>query len=107
MRYGIGLAVRGSGHWAWCDVPAQGSETVEIAFQPARRGLHAVPPLTALETYALFGEALLPVQIVGFAVALAGVLIVRRPQAPAGRDIRTVGSTDAAVRAVVDVVARD
>ena len=27
-RYGIGLAVRGSGHWAWCDVPAQGSETV-------------------------------------------------------------------------------
>ena len=47
VRYGIGLAVRGSGHWAWCDVPAQGSETVEIAFQPARRGLHAVPPLTA------------------------------------------------------------
>lgn len=41
--------------------------------------LFAVPPLTALETYALFGEALLPVQIVGFAVALAGVLIVRRP----------------------------
>lgn len=46
-RYGIGMAVRGSGQWAWSDVPAQGSETVEIAFQPPRRGLHPVPPLTA------------------------------------------------------------
>ena len=47
VRHGIGLAVRGSGQWAWCDVPAQGSETVEIAFKPERRGLHPVPPLTA------------------------------------------------------------
>jgi len=47
VRYGIGLAVRGSGQWAWSDVPAQGTEAVEIAFQPERRGLHAVPPLTA------------------------------------------------------------
>lgn len=47
VRYGIGLSVRGSGQWAWGDVPAQGSETVDIAFRPARRGLHAVPPLTA------------------------------------------------------------
>ncbi|RZL64767.1 MAG: DUF58 domain-containing protein [Variovorax sp.] len=47
MRYGIGMAVRGSGQWAWTDVPAGGSATVEIAFRPARRGLHPVPPLTA------------------------------------------------------------
>ena len=47
VRYGIGMAVRGSGHWAWTDVPAQGSATVEIAFQPERRGLHPVPALTA------------------------------------------------------------
>jgi len=47
VRYGIGLSVRGSGQWAWGDVPAQGSETIDIAFQPAHRGLHAVPPLTA------------------------------------------------------------
>ena len=47
VRYGIGLAVRGSGQWAWTDVPAQGSETVEIAFRPERRGLHAMPALTA------------------------------------------------------------
>ena len=47
VRYGIGLSVRGSGQWAWADVPAQGSETVEVAFQPSKRGLHPVPPLTA------------------------------------------------------------
>ena len=46
-RYGIGLSVRGSGQWAWSDVPAQGSESVAIAFLPERRGLHPVPPLTA------------------------------------------------------------
>ena len=47
VRYGIGMAVRGSGQWAWCDVPAQGSATLDIAFQPERRGLHPVPPLVA------------------------------------------------------------
>lgn len=47
VRYGIGMAVRGSGQWAWTDVPAEGTSTVEIAFQPERRGLHPVPPLTA------------------------------------------------------------
>ena len=46
-RHGIGLAVRGSGLWSWCDVPAGGSSTVEVAFQPPRRGLQKVPPLTA------------------------------------------------------------
>lgn len=46
-RYGIGMAVRHSGQWSWCDVPAQGSATVEVAFRPERRGLHAVPTLTA------------------------------------------------------------
>ncbi len=46
-RYGIGLAVRGTGQWSWSDVPAGGSTTVEVAFRPPTRGLHAVPPLTA------------------------------------------------------------
>jgi uncharacterized protein (DUF58 family) len=41
------MAVRHSGQWSWCDVPAGGSTTVEVAFQPERRGLHPVPPLTA------------------------------------------------------------
>ena len=46
-RHGIGLAVLGSGQWVWTDVPAQGSATVELAFQPTRRGLHQLPTLTA------------------------------------------------------------
>ena len=50
MRYSIGLAVLDAtheDHWTWTDVPGQGSCTVQVAFQPGRRGLHRVPPLTA------------------------------------------------------------
>ena len=47
IRHGIGLAVLGSTHWIWADVPAQGSSTVHIAFKPQRRGLQRVPTLTA------------------------------------------------------------
>jgi len=46
-RYGIGLAVLGSGHWLWTDVPAQGSSSVHIAFELARRGLQPVPSISA------------------------------------------------------------
>jgi uncharacterized protein (DUF58 family) len=49
-RYGIGLAVLDASHedhWAWTDVPGQGRATVSVAFQPLKRGLHRVPPLTA------------------------------------------------------------
>ena len=51
VRHGIGLAVMGSGHWAWCDVPAQGVSTLQVAFQPLSRGLHRVPTLTAETRY--------------------------------------------------------
>ena len=57
VRHGIGLSVldpqavdgqKGAGrHWAWTDVPAQGSSLVQVAFTPARRGLHRLPTLTA------------------------------------------------------------
>ena len=57
VRYGIGLSVlnpqtanskKGSlPHWVWTDVPAQGSSLVQVAFTPARRGLHRLPTLTA------------------------------------------------------------
>ena len=57
IRHGIGLgvldpaAVDGNAdstrHWAWTDVPAQGSSMVQVAFTPARRGLHRLPTLTA------------------------------------------------------------
>lgn len=46
-RYGIGLSVLDSSHWAWADVPPEGSSTVQIAFRPPRRGLQQVPVLTA------------------------------------------------------------
>jgi drug/metabolite transporter (DMT)-like permease len=35
------------------------------------------PPLAAVESYLAFGETLSVVQIVGFGVALAGVLLAR------------------------------
>jgi len=53
VRHGIGLSVLdapgtpGSRHWAWTDVPSQGSATVQVGFTPARRGLHRLPTLTA------------------------------------------------------------
>lgn len=47
VRYGIGLAVLGSAHWSWTDVPAQGSARVQIAFNPTRRGQYPLPSLTA------------------------------------------------------------
>jgi len=50
-RQGIGLATLDDAaqhrRWTWCDVPAQGSCTLQVGFRPGRRGLHRVPPLTA------------------------------------------------------------
>lgn len=46
-RYGIGLAVLDAGQWAWTDVAAQASSTVQLAWLPSRRGLHRLPTLTA------------------------------------------------------------
>ncbi|WP_237219145.1 DUF58 domain-containing protein [Rhodoferax aquaticus] len=53
IRYGIGLAVLGTQHWSWADVPAQGSTKVQVAFQPVQRGQYRVPPLTAETRYPL------------------------------------------------------
>ncbi|WP_323122659.1 DMT family transporter [Burkholderia alba] len=39
--------------------------------------LFLAPPLAALQGYVLFGETLAPVQLAGFAVALAGVVLAR------------------------------
>ncbi|RZJ17306.1 MAG: DUF58 domain-containing protein [Haliea sp.] len=52
-RHGIGVRVlpppgrEVEPQWTWTDVPAQGSSTVQVAFTPARRGLHRLPALTA------------------------------------------------------------
>ena len=40
--------------------------------------LLAVPPLAALEAWAIFGETLAPVQLLGFVMAMAGVALARR-----------------------------
>jgi len=50
-RHGIALALQGSGQWAWCDVPALGSASVELGFEPTRRGLQTVPPLAIQTLY--------------------------------------------------------
>jgi len=49
-RHAIALALRGSGLWSWADVPAQGSASLQLAFEPTRRGLQDVPPL-AVQTH--------------------------------------------------------
>ncbi len=46
-RYGIGLAVLGTGQWTWTDVAGQASASVQLAFMPGRRGLHRLPMLSA------------------------------------------------------------
>lgn len=53
VRYGIGLALWGSDHWNWTDVPAQGHSVVQVACTPLPRGLHRLPTLTAETRYPL------------------------------------------------------
>ena len=37
-----------------------------------------VPPLTALQSWAILGETLVPLQVLGFALTIVGVALVRR-----------------------------
>ncbi|MFM7332751.1 MAG: DUF58 domain-containing protein [Brachymonas sp.] len=56
QRPSIGLALLDDAHaphWAWADVPAQGSTTLNVAFKAPRRGLHRVPDLQAETRYPL------------------------------------------------------
>ena len=50
-RHGIGVALMDSRlpreHWAWTDVPAEGSARVQVAWMAPRRGRHDLPLLTA------------------------------------------------------------
>lgn len=56
VRYSIGIRAlleRGAENpppthqWAWCDVPAQGTSSVQVAFHPVQRGRQRLPALTA------------------------------------------------------------
>ena len=56
VRHGIGLGVTdhpGDAHLAWTDVPAQGSAQLQVAWAAPRRGLHALPALTAVTLFPL------------------------------------------------------
>ena len=57
-RHGIGLGVKterrvGDEQLAWADVPALGSEVLHVAWAAPRRGLHALPALTAVTLFPL------------------------------------------------------
>ncbi|MDR1969250.1 MAG: DUF58 domain-containing protein [Burkholderiaceae bacterium] len=52
-RLAIGVALAGTNHWSWADVPAQGEATLQIGFKPVRRGLYRAPTLTAETRYPL------------------------------------------------------
>ncbi len=55
-RPSIGLALQDDAHaphWAWADVPAQGTSVVNVAFKAERRGLHRIPALQAETRYPL------------------------------------------------------
>lgn len=47
VRHGIALSVLGSQAWAWADVPAQGSASLQVAWRVAQRGWVHLPMLTA------------------------------------------------------------
>lgn len=56
QRPSVGLALldaEHAPHWAWADVPAQGTSVVNVAFKAKRRGLHRVPNLQAETRYPL------------------------------------------------------
>ena len=46
-----------------------------------------VPPLAAIEAWVLFGERLGPVQLIGFALALGGVMLGRSTRPARNQEI--------------------
>jgi len=74
---------------AWAALILSGVGTFLLVWM-VRRGRAAnvaslmllAPPLAAVESYLLFGDRLSPVQIAGFAIALAGVFLCRPAAAP-------------------------
>jgi len=94
LACGLFALLLGERHWAagwlplaslgWASVFLSGGGTTLLVWM-VRRGeaarvsalLLLVPPLVAVETFVLFGDTLTPVQIAGFAVAIAGVWLAR------------------------------
>ena len=51
---------------------------IDATLNGIEHGLLAVPPLSALQAWFIFGETLAVIQVVGFGVAIAGVALARR-----------------------------
>jgi len=77
-RHAIGVALQGTGHWAWADVPGQGQASVQVSFKPPRRGLHRAPVLTAETRFPLGAFRVWTVWR-----PAAQVLVYPAPEAPA------------------------
>jgi len=77
-RYGLGLAVFGSANWLWSEVPAQGSCTLQLAWQAPRRGQVALPLLTVESRFPMGAFRVWTVW-----QPASGVLVYPRPEAGA------------------------
>jgi uncharacterized protein (DUF58 family) len=91
VRYGIGMAVWGTGHWSWTDVPAQGSTKVTVSFQARQRGVHRVPTLTAETRFPLGTFRVWTVWRPAARVLVYPAIEVHAPPLPAGEP-RTGGA---------------
>jgi uncharacterized protein (DUF58 family) len=91
IRYGIGVCLQPeepeagssarqhhSKAWVWTDVAAQNQSSAHVAFQPARRGRHAVP-LLSVETRFPLGTF----RVWSIWRPTATVLVYPRPESPA------------------------
>ncbi|GAA6121591.1 DMT family transporter [Acidovorax sp. FG27] len=66
----LGLSIGGATLLIWLMRRGEATRTSAL--------LLAVPPLSAVQAWLIFGEMLSPVQLLGFAVAIAGVALARR-----------------------------
>ncbi|KQR50238.1 DMT family transporter [Acidovorax sp. Leaf160] len=66
----LGLSIGGATLLIWLMRRGEATRTSAL--------LLAVPPLSAVQAWLIFGETLSPVQLLGFAVAIAGVALARR-----------------------------
>ena len=93
VRHGIGLAVFGSGHWSWTDVPAQGNALVHVAFVPPHRGLVALPTLTAETRFPLGTFRVWTIWRPAAQVLVYPAPEAHAPPLPAGRERSGGGAT--------------
>jgi len=79
IRHAIAIATQSgkAAPWAYTNVPASGSSSVEISFQPTRRGLHEIPLLTAQTLYPLG-----TFRVWALWQAATRVLVYPRPEVP-------------------------